>query len=401
MFSLSSIKYNIYFVYITHFLTAFSASWGVIQMIFYKDIGLTFIEISTVLSISTISALIFEVPTGVFTDLYGRKKSLTIAFILSALAGFILIGADTLYEIMFVAVLYGLSFAFWSGSYEALLYESLEQLGKAEQYTKVLSRANFIFVSLGVLTNYLTPIIYEMDMRYPFYIAAALEALLIVLATQLKETEKQKHKRVIKHEFINQIKFSFKFIVKRKNLLFIFLYGSIWVSTLGIFGGLLNQPLVYEQYDLKQYGIIFSMTTLTQSIIIFNTDRILKIMKRSNPYLVLVLAWALCLAMMVEFAENLYFLIPIMGISWAVGTLSYVLISNDLNHIIDDDEIRASVLSFYSMARSTFLTIGFFVMANIMELYNNAALSTLALSLYTIVAGLIVLMAYPKKNISY
>ncbi len=63
----------------------------------------------------------------------------------------------------------------------------------------------------------------------------------------------------------------------------------MWGSGIGLFGSLLNQPLIYENYNLVDYGVIFALTTVVQSIIIYFTNNIITFLRIGNPYLGLVI----------------------------------------------------------------------------------------------------------------
>lgn len=99
----------------------------------------------SIFSIATISSAIFEVPTGIFSDLIGRRKTV----ILGAAAAFIYsifyaVGGS--YMILVVAAVFdGLSQAFYSGNNDALLHDSLTEAGKVHQYDEHLGKTSSMF----------------------------------------------------------------------------------------------------------------------------------------------------------------------------------------------------------------------------------------------------------------
>lgn len=74
-------KWSIGLFFFVSFLFSFNMV-GVIQNIFFEKNGLSLASIGIVLSAFQVSKLLFEIPTGVIADRYGKKSSVTIGFIL-------------------------------------------------------------------------------------------------------------------------------------------------------------------------------------------------------------------------------------------------------------------------------------------------------------------------------
>jgi MFS family permease len=103
--------------------------------------GLTTMEISAVLAFWALSVAVLEVPTGALADYLGRKRVVAIAPLIKSLC-FV-----TWFFARGDAVLDGLGFFFWglseallSGSWEALVYDSLRVRGEEDTYEMVNGR---------------------------------------------------------------------------------------------------------------------------------------------------------------------------------------------------------------------------------------------------------------------
>lgn len=104
-----------------------------------------------IFSIAAIASSVFEIPTGIFSDRIGRKKTV----ILGASASFLAIATYALansFAILAVgAVINGLARALISGNNNALLYDSLKQQGKISVFPEKLGKVNAIIeVGLGI-----------------------------------------------------------------------------------------------------------------------------------------------------------------------------------------------------------------------------------------------------------
>lgn len=101
---------------------------------------LSLFQIGTLFSIRGIIIYIFEVPSGIFADQYGKKTELMICFIFY-IASFFFFFLGGSYAIVAVAmVFFGLGEAFRSGTHKAMIYAYLEQKDWFEHKTFVYGR---------------------------------------------------------------------------------------------------------------------------------------------------------------------------------------------------------------------------------------------------------------------
>lgn len=100
-------------------------------------VHLNLFQIGTLFSIRGIIIYIFEVPSGIFADQYGKKTGLMICFIFY-IASFFFFFLGGSYTIVVIAmVFFGLGEAFRSGTHKAMIYSYLEQKGWFEHKTFV------------------------------------------------------------------------------------------------------------------------------------------------------------------------------------------------------------------------------------------------------------------------
>jgi len=103
-------------------------------------VHLNLFQIGTLFSIRGIIIYIFEVPSGIFADQYGKKTELMICFIFY-IASFFFFFLGGSYAVVAVAmVFFGLGEAFRSGTHKAMIYSYLEQKGWFEHKTFVYGR---------------------------------------------------------------------------------------------------------------------------------------------------------------------------------------------------------------------------------------------------------------------
>lgn len=99
----------------------------------------------SIFSIAYVSSAFFEVPTGIISDLVGRKKT-TILGAISAVACVVLYAIGGSYWMLAVGSLFqGLSRAFYSGNNDALLHDTLREMGKEHEYHTYLGKTGSMF----------------------------------------------------------------------------------------------------------------------------------------------------------------------------------------------------------------------------------------------------------------
>jgi MFS family permease len=121
----------------------------------------------SVFSISQLTRAVLEVPSGIFSDTYGRRKCLIIGAWLSFLAVTTYALAGNYWVLVLGAVFSGASNACFSGNNDALLFESLpkkkRQLQYQESVGRICSTMEFSFlvggVVGGIIVNWSWPLI--------------------------------------------------------------------------------------------------------------------------------------------------------------------------------------------------------------------------------------------------
>ncbi len=123
-----------------------------VLVLFYRSRGLTMEQIFHLTIVWSVTALVCEVPSGYMADVIGRKKTILIGTALFLFSQVDRVYATTYPEFAFQFVLLSASHACFSGTKEALLYESLKALGREDEMMLQhgrLSSANQIFKIVG------------------------------------------------------------------------------------------------------------------------------------------------------------------------------------------------------------------------------------------------------------
>jgi MFS family permease len=95
-------------------------------ILFFREKGLSFLEIGTLYALREIMINIFEIPTGMLADTMGRRRTLVSAFAFY-IVSFIIFYFSGSYALFVVAIVfYGYGDAFRSGVHKAMIFEYLK-----------------------------------------------------------------------------------------------------------------------------------------------------------------------------------------------------------------------------------------------------------------------------------
>ncbi|MBT5057263.1 MAG: MFS transporter [Gemmatimonadetes bacterium] len=154
---------------------------------YLRSKGFVYTEIMLLQSISAVSLVVFEMPTGIVADRVSRRLSLFLsgACIAAGLVVYILAARFATLAVGEVMISIGLTFR--SGADAAFLHESLARLGREQEYRQIEGRAiSWIFIGQSIGT-FACSALYEWDKDLPFWLsvgAASLAAAVVLLFTE-------------------------------------------------------------------------------------------------------------------------------------------------------------------------------------------------------------------------
>ena len=115
--------------------------------------GFTTFEVGLFETVFHIVSLTAEIPSGMFADIFGRKKSLLMSCVCSILSSVIRILFVSFPGVCASIAFSALSYNFVSGSDSALAYDTLLEHGKKDMYDKYISNQTVIYrVAYGAAT---------------------------------------------------------------------------------------------------------------------------------------------------------------------------------------------------------------------------------------------------------
>ncbi len=297
---------------------------------------------------------VLEIPTGTIADFFGRKYSLTLGALVIAVAA-VIYGLVPKFEIFLVGeFLFALGTALLSGADDALLYDSLKELGREDESKAVFARAHSLhLIGIAVAAPIGSLIAARLGLNWPIILTAVPIFLATMVAWSLKEPG-TKDKIPERKRYLLIAKSGVRFFLGHKKLRSLAI-DAIGIAAVGYFVLWLSQPLL-EKAGVSIYVFgWFSVTLIVSEIIIAaNFPFLERLVGGAKNYLRIsagiVAVGFLIVALFPSPITVIIFLVTAGGF----GLTRMELMSSYMNKFIQSEQ-RATVLSSISMFRRVVL----------------------------------------------
>lgn len=159
--------------------------WGVFAL-FLLEAGLSIFEVFAANAAFTGGMVVFEIPTGIVADVWGRRASFLLAAATLSLGTAGMVGLAQLgvglVPFAAMSVLLGLGFTFYSGATEAWFVDALTATGFTGDLDGVFARAGQVAAAAMLVGTVGGGLLGDVDLALPFIARSALLAVLFVLA---------------------------------------------------------------------------------------------------------------------------------------------------------------------------------------------------------------------------
>jgi MFS family permease len=375
-----NIESNLWKLYVYKF---FSSFWLIAPILipFFESNGLSATQVFIVQATYSLSALIFEIPSGYLSDRIGRKKTLIIGSFLLPVGVAVYAFSNSFMTFVLAEFILAVSGSMHSGTDSALIYDTLVNLEKENKYKKVEGRAQSI-QSIGVGTaSILGGLFALITIRFPFYVNIATASILFPLSLLMVEPARKKLKS--KNHLREILRIS-KYSIKHPKILSVILYSSLILSTCII--GVWTYYLYYGELGLSvfYYGFLFFIFGLVSA---FGSGIAHRIEKKIGLRLSFILIMLISFVFIgLGLIKSLYMIPAIMLIAFIWG-FSSPLFMECINKIINSD-IRATVLSVNHMVGRTWFVILAPIIGKLIDMY-SLGFAHICLGVFFLVIGIV------------
>lgn len=243
---------------------AISFFFGTYQL-FLVEKGLSLLEINLLNGCFMLANFLFEIPTGVIADFFGRKRSVIIGLWLYALSFLIYFLSDYFWQFLVAEIFCALAFTCISGALESLVVDALNSESKQSHFNRLFRKAEIrsVGVLIGVIIG---SYVGQFNLAWPWMLSAIAFSLLALLSNflfikdegQIKES---KGRNLIAVKKIAQDSISYGF--KNKRLMFIVSFAAILAFSIQAIN--MYWPILFKNdfnLPVKFMGFIFAASVL-------------------------------------------------------------------------------------------------------------------------------------------
>ena len=340
-------------------------------MIYLMSRGFTLIELGILEGVFHLTSFIMEIPTGIVADIYGRKTSRLLGRFIFLISLGIMFWSHSFLLQLIGFIITAIGYNLESGAGEALLYDSMKEIGIETQYKKTAGRNNLILEIGGVLSFIIGGFIaVRLGYSWVFIPSMLLCVISIINANSFTEPSLAKHeqKRLKKMGWIKalivQTGESFQVVKERPKIAFLIIFSELIFMFLTSLFFYLQTYWKGNGWDEFSIGLVLAGTSVMSAISGLKGEAIdKKIGDRAillfAPLLLLISMWGIALTPYAPF----FFIL-----TGFIDGMLYVAIQDYLNKMIPSER-RATVLSFQSMTFSIFMMIIFPIIGFFGELY--------------------------------
>jgi MFS family permease len=359
-----------------------------IFMLFQAERGLSFFERLALGGLYSAVIIVVEVPTGVFADRVGRRRSMLCGALAMVVACLLAARADGFAAFAAAEALAALSMALCSGADSAYLYDLLAAHGRAGEYARRESAASAWHLVGSAAAFAGGGLLAQVDLALPYLATAAVAGAAAVVACMMREDHPAAAldyvpPRIVVRSWGQQVVAALAETIRNGRLLWLVGYSAV------VFALLRATVYVYQPYLAErglgtvEIGALFAGVYLVSAAVAYRTYHLRARLGDGR------LLWGLLGVLAASFLG----LAAAGGGPWMLGLLLVQAIVNGiyspltkplLNQEISDSRGRAAVLSVESMARRAAMAlfaplVGLHGQADVMLLCGAVGLGGLAL----------------------
>ncbi|MFX1277804.1 MAG: MFS transporter [Promethearchaeota archaeon] len=315
-----------------------------IYILFFQYLGFNFTAIGIFEACTSIAIVLTDLPSGSLADMIGRKWTVFIANSFTLLMILLLnLSSGGIITIVIAGILSGLEFSFKSGAKSALLFDTMKELEREDEFLKISGRINAFSLISNLLGMPLGSFLFVIRPQLPYWVWFITISLSLLIIAMIREPFKSSQKynfRIL----TRNMKKSLQYIFRNKQLLwlaFFFLIANVFAESYWD---------VFSQAHLKLVDIIPSIIGIIFTIIVgisaFASYFVSKIEQKlgTTGSLYLIILFQGGLFFIIAFM-NIWYLLVIFLILFSINTEFALLLEESYSNKLISSLERASVLS--------------------------------------------------------
>lgn len=347
----NKLKRNIKISYLYSFLLQLNIT-SAIWVLYLAFKGMSLVQIGLLESIYHITGLIFELPTGAIADVYGKKFSVILGRVISVISCVLMITSNSFTGFAFAFILSSASMNLDSGASEALIFDSLKELGEEDKYKIIWGNLAFIMSIAQGTAVLLGGILADIRFLYAYILGTIIQAAALLSSLGFTEPPAARdNKEAVGNRVLYQLTTSIKVLKERRSVFYLILFSAL-------VGSLQTTVFFYSQkyfsdmnYTKTSIAVICSLGSLIDAVSSKYAYKFEKIFKLKGTLISIASVNILALTGL-AFIKNLSIMFFLL--TSVTGGLAFTIFSDYINKRIPSEH-RATILSIDSLSFSLFM----------------------------------------------
>ena len=145
------------------------------------------VEIGFAESVFHVASLLFEVPSGVISDVFGRKKSMVLSQCMMLVSSLLMLVSDSMAGVLPAMVFSAFGYNFASGTRESLAYETLKAEGREAEYDGYASTDMMLYTFFSSLATLCAGAALALGYRRAYLVDIGLGTVCLMSALRLQD----------------------------------------------------------------------------------------------------------------------------------------------------------------------------------------------------------------------
>jgi MFS family permease len=322
-----------------------------IWMIYLASKGMSLTQLGLLETIFHITSFTMEVPTGAIADLFGRKTSRVLGRLFGLMGLILMLFSNNFYWFAVSFIFSSLSYNLESGAGDALVYDSLKEINKEDQYMRISGNKELFYQIASTISFLAGGYLASKSYRIAFILSIIIGSITILQSLTFFEPNTYKSEaKGSKKMFSAQLKTSIMVLKSNTKIGALILFVQIIMTFATCMFYYLQNYLKGMGYNEAKIGLIYAIASIMAAITATQVHKIEKHIKEKGLLLIMPLITAACICGIALSKYHFVFFIILM----ITESIIYVAVSDYINKIIPSEN-RATILSFASMAFSFFM----------------------------------------------
>ena len=275
--------------------------------IYFLEIGYSIFQVTLFFVVMMVTQILFDIPTGAIADIYGRKFSVVLSYLLTFILFLSVPLISNFLGLLIIFFFLGITETLSTGAHEAWIISNLKSKQKGHLIDEYYVKSSSIF-NIGLVISPLIAafIIDTIGISYIWTIqgvATFFAGFVLFLAVEKFKPQKIHIKDSFKETF-KQSKKALNY-AKNHNIVFKILIASIFLLFVTSGVGIFWQPYLREfNLPIAYYGYLLSFSGLLSIVVPFIAKKIANQFNRKSSYLIVVNIIHLIVLFLVFFVTN-------------------------------------------------------------------------------------------------